>query len=134
MFMELDMIMRSLITSLKTLRGIIDLFVYLSVTLGLLLLLQTYDILPLFVFRIITIGWSAYLLVAIAVARGNKFAYPGVMVLALLTLLVSLPQRTHYSLSESGQLLGAFTFLTGSILQISLLVMIPIYLRRKSKE
>ena len=123
-----------MISSLRTLKGIIDLFVYLSVSLGLILLLQTYDILPVFVFRIITIGWSAYLLVAIAVARGNKFAYPGVLVLAFLTLLVSLPQRTHYSFGETGQLLGAFTFLTGSILQVGLLVMVPIYLRRRSKK
>lgn len=126
--------MRRIIGRLRTLNGIIDLFVYLSVSLGLLLLLQTYEILPVFVFRMITIGWSAYLLVAIAVARGNKFAYPGVLVLAFLTLLVSVPQRTHYTLSETGQLLGAFAFLTGSILQIGLLVMVPIYLRGRSKK
>lgn len=126
--------MRIVLRRPRTLKGIIDLFVFLSVSLGLLLLLQTYDVLPVFVFRIITIGWLAYLLVAIAVARGYKVAYPGVLVLAFLTLLVSLPQRTHYSLSETGQVLGAFTFWSGSILQIGLLVMVPIYLRRRRKK
>ncbi len=126
--------MRIVLKHPRTLKGIIDLFVFLSVSLGLLLLLQTYDVLPVFVFRIITIGWLAYLLVAIAVARGYKVAYPGVLVLAFLTLLVSLPQRTHYSLSETGQVLGAFTFWSGSILQIGLLVMVPIYLRRRRKK
>ena len=134
MLIELCTVMGSMISRLRTLKGIIDLFVYFSVSLGLLLLLQTYDILPAFVFRIIAMGWSAYLLVAIGVARGIRFAYPGVLVLAFLTLLVSLPQRTHYSFSETGQVLGAFTFLTGSILQIGLLVMVPLYLRRRSKQ
>ena len=126
--------MRSVIALPRTVKGIVDIFVYLSVALGLLLLVQTFESLPAFVFRSIMIGWLAYLLVAIGVARGSKFAYPGVLVLAILTLSVSLPQRTHYALIEAGQVLGAFTFLAGSILQASLLILVPFHLWRRRKK
>jgi hypothetical protein len=43
-------------------------------------------------------GWIAYLIVAVAVAKGLKMAYPLSLVLAILTLAVSLPRPEHSSL------------------------------------
>ena len=116
-----------------SLRRIVDLLVYLSVALGVVLLPQLYGLVPSWLFLSILVGWVAYLIVAVLVVKGRPIAYPLAFVLALLTLAVSLPQPEHYSFVEAGPSLASGTFLVGSALQFALIILIPLYLyRRKS--
>ena len=116
-----------------SLRRIVDLLVYLSVALGVVLLPQLYGLVPSWLFLSILVGWVAYLIVAVLVVKGWPIAYPLAFVLALLTLAVSLPQPEHYSFVEAGPSLASGTFLFGSALQFALIILIPLYLyRRKS--
>lgn len=111
----------------------IDLLIYLSVALGLVLLPQIYILVPTWLFYSILAGWFAYLLVAIATATGHKIAYPLAFLLSILTLVLSLPQPEHYSFPGEGMWLATFTFAIGPALQIALLILIPIYLIKKRK-
>jgi hypothetical protein len=114
-----------------SIRHAIDVLVYASVAMGLVLLPQLYVLAPTWLFYSVLAGWLVYFLVAVAVATGRKIAYRAVFVLSLLTLLVSVPQPEHYSFAEEGMLLATFTFAVGSALQIALIVLIPIYLIKK---
>jgi hypothetical protein len=109
----------------------VNLLVYLSVALGVLLLPQLYWLVPLWLFLSVLTGWLAYVVVAVLIAKGRAVAYPVAFVLALLTLVVSLPQPEHYSFVEAGPSLASATFLSGSALQIALLILIPIFLHRR---
>jgi hypothetical protein len=112
----------------------IDLLVYLSVVLGLVLLLQIYVLVPAWLFYSVLAGWFAYLVVAVIVATGRRSAYPLVLLLSVLTLLVSLPEPEHYSFAVEAMWLAASTFAIGSALQVAIIVLIPIYLIRKRKS
>jgi hypothetical protein len=114
-----------------SIRHAIDVLVYVSVAMGLVLLVQLYVLVPTWLFYSVLAGWFVYLLVAVAVATGRKIAYPAAFVLSILTLLVSVPQPEHYSFAEEGMWLATFTFAVGSALQIALIVLIPIYLIKK---
>jgi len=116
------------------LRRAIDLLIYLSVALGVVLLAQIYFMVPAWLFYPVLAGWFAYLLVAIAAATGRKIAYPMAFVLSILTLIVSLPQSEHYSFASEGMWMATFTFAAGSVLQIALLILIPIYLVRNRRS
>jgi hypothetical protein len=120
--------------SQSSLKRAIDVLVYLSVASGLILLPQLYFMVPSWLFYSVLAGWLAYVLVAAAVAAGRQAAYPFVFFLAILTLSVSLPQPEHYAFLSSGLALAATTFLIGSALQLSLVILIPIYLiKRRNK-
>jgi len=106
------------------------LLIYLSVAFGVVLLLQLHGLVPDWLFYSVLIGWLAYLVVALLAAKGRAIAYPLALVLAILTLAVSLPQPEHYSFIQAGPSLAAATFIFGSVLQIALLIVIPIYLSR----
>ncbi len=113
------------------LRRIVNVLIYLSIALGLVLLPQIYFLVPSWLFYSVFVGWFAYLLVAIAVARGREVAYPLAFVLSVLTLAVSLPQPEHYSFVGQGMWLASATFATGSVLQIALLIMLCVYFMTK---
>ncbi len=117
----------------SSLEKVIDVLVYLSVALGVGLLVQVYGLVPTGVFFSILGGWFAYLIAAIFVWRGYAKVYPVILVLAVLTLLVSLPQPAHFALVNSAQILAASTFVVGSAFQICLVVLIALFLfvRRK---
>ena len=68
------------------------------------------------------------MVVAAFAAKGLRIAYPLTLVLAVLTLAVSLPQPAHYSFVEAGPSLASATFVVGSALQLALLVLVPVYL------
>src|SRR5260370_37609755 len=72
--------------------------------------------------------WVAYRIVAVAIAKGLKTAYPLSLVLAILTLLVSLPQPEHYSLVQAGLSPGSLTFIAGSALQVAVILTVSSYL------
>jgi hypothetical protein len=113
-----------------SLRRTVDLLIYLSVVFGVVLLPQLFGLVPVWLFLSVLVGWIAYLIVALLAAKGRRIAYPLALVLAILTLVVSLPQPQHYSYVEAGLSLASVTFLTGSALQIALIILIPILLRR----
>ena len=115
-------------------RRAIDGLIYASVGVGAILLPQIYFLVPTWLFYSVLAGWVAYLLVAVATARHLKVAYPLAFLLSVLTLVVSLPQPEHYSLAKAGMWLEALTFAVGSILQIALLILIPVYLLRMRKS
>jgi hypothetical protein len=105
-----------------------------AVALGLILLLQLFFMVPLWLFYSVLVGWLAFAVVAVAVARRCQAAYPFALALAVLTLLVSLPQPEHYAFLNAGLLLAGMTFLFGSALQLCLIILIPIYLIKKRKR
>jgi hypothetical protein len=119
---------------LLSLEGTINLLIYLSVALGVVLLPQLYLLVPSWLFLSVLGGWLAYVAVAILAARRHKFAYPLAFVLSILTLAVSLPQPEHQVFVYAGLSLASITFLTGSILQVALLILISIHFLRKRKK
>ncbi len=112
------------------LKATINILIYLSVIFGLILLIQLYSLVPSWLFYSVLTGWVVYLVVAIFAATGHKQAYPLALILAILTLLVSLPQPEHYAYVEAGLSLATVTFLAGSILQIVLIILDGIYLTK----
>ena len=111
-----------------SLRRMIDLLIYLTVVVGVVLLPQLFILVPTWLFFSVLVGWLAYLAVAVLAAAKRRIAYPLAFVLSILTLGVSLPQPAHYSYVEAGLSLASSTFIVGSALQVVLLVLIPIYL------
>ncbi len=116
---------------MPSIRRTIDLLIYLSVAMGILLLLQLYVLVPRWLFYSVLVGWLAYVIVAALAATGHRIAYPLAFVLSLLTLAVSLPQPEHQSFVEAGLSPASITFLVGSALQLALLILIPVYFLRK---
>ena len=99
--------------------------IYASVALGVLLLVQLYYLgVPSFLFFSIFAGWFLYLVVAIAVWTGRTSAHPAALILAIVTLAVSLPQPQHLSLTEAGPTLASLTFIIGSLLQMGVIVLV----------
>ena len=112
------------------LKRTVDVLIYLSVASGIVLLPQLYGVVPDWLFFSVFSGWAAYLVVAILAWRGRSIAYPLALILAFLTLAVSLPQPEHYSIVAEGFSLASTTFIIGSALQIALIILIPILLYR----
>ena len=113
---------------LKTLKASADLLIYASIFLGAALLIQLFAIVPVWLFYSVLAGWVAYVIVALAVAKGLKMAYPLSLVLAILTLAVSLPRSEHYSLIQAGLSLPSLTFIAGSVLQVAVILTVSSYL------
>ena len=116
------------------LKRAINLLIFLSVALGVVLLAQIYILVPTWLFYSVLTGWFGYLLVAIVASTGRKIAYPFAFILSILTLAVSLPQPEHFSFASEGMWLATLTFAAGSALQIALLILIPIYLIRERRS
>jgi hypothetical protein len=112
----------------KTLKGTADSLIYASIFLGAALLIQLFEIVPVWLFYSVLAGWIAYLIVALAVAKGLKMAYPLSLVLAILTLAVSLPRPEHYSLVQAGLSPASLTFIAGSVLQVAVILAVSSYL------
>jgi len=114
------------------LRRVTDVLIYASVALGVVLLLQLWFLVPRWLFYSVAVGWTAYLITAIAVARGHKGAYKIALILAIITLFVSLPQPEHYAFVSEGINLASMTFVAGSILQLCIIgLLIVHFLKRK---
>src|SRR5438132_13253345 len=112
----------------KTLKVTADSLIYASIFLGAALLIQLFAIIPVWLFYSVLAGWIAYLIVALAVAKGLKVAYPLSLVLAILTLAVSLPRPEHYSLVQAGLSPASLTFIAGSVLQVAVILAVSSYL------
>jgi len=113
---------------LKTLKASADLLIYDSIFLGAALLIQLFAIVPVWLFYSVLAGWVAYVIVALAVAKGLKMAYPLNLVLAILTLAVSLSRSEHYLLIQAGLSLASLTFIAGSVLQVAVILTVSSYL------
>lgn len=126
--------MESSEVQLRSSRRVADSLIYASIVLGVALLAQLYSLVPLWLFYSVLAGWTAYLIVGIAVTLRVSLAYPVSLILAILTLTVSLPQPEHYSLGLS---LASLTFVAGSLLQIGVILAVSRYLvlrRRVSQK
>jgi len=106
------------------LRRVTDVLIYASVALGVILLVQLWILVPKWLFYSVAAGWTAYLTTAIAVKRGHEGAYKVVIILAIITLFVSLPQPEHYAFVSAGINLASFTFLAGSALQLCIIALL----------
>ncbi len=120
----------SLDAKLKSARTIANWLVYISIILGVALIVQLYSLVPSWLFYSVLAGWMAYLVVGIAVALRKNVAYAVSLVLAVLTLAVSLPQPEHYMFGVS---VASLTFITGSVLQVGVMVSVTRYLLLKRK-
>jgi hypothetical protein len=109
-------------------RTLANWLIYASIVLGVALLAQLFSIVPAWLFYSVLAGWIAYLIVGIAVTLRIAVAYPLSLVLAFLTLAVSLPQPEHYSFGVS---IASLTFIAGSILQIGVIISVARYLLLK---
>jgi len=117
--------MDSINSTQTRLKRIANLLIYASVVLGVALLAQLYLLnVPSWLLYSILAGWLLYLITAVAVAAGREKGYPVALVLAIVTLAVSLPQPEHYSLADAGPTLASITFLAGSLLQIGVIAII----------
>ena len=114
-----------------SLRLTIDVLVYLSVVLGVVLLYQVYCSAPQWLFIAVLVGWLAYLVVAVLVASERRVAYPLAFVMSIITLAGSLSSPEHFAFVQAGISLASLTFLIGSAFQIALIILIPILLLRK---
>jgi len=113
---------------LKTLKTITRFLIYASILLGAILLVELYAVVPVWLFYSVLAGWVAYLITAVAIAKDLKIAYPLSLILAILTLAVSLPQPEHHSLVEAGPSPASMTFIVGSVLQVAVIVTVSSYL------
>ena len=103
-----------------------------SVALGVILLYQLWFMVPRWLFYSVLLGWVAYLFTAIAMIQHRHGADKAAFVLAILTLVVSVPQPEHYALMSQGLILPTITFILGSVLQLFVIISLSIlYLRRK---
>ena len=122
---------------LKTLKTLTRFLIYASILLGATLLVELYAVVPVWLFYSVLAGWVAYLITAVAIAKDLKIAYPFSLVLAVLTLAVSLPQPEHHSLVEAGPSPASVTFIVGSVLQLAVILTVSSYLvltRRISRK
>ena len=122
--------MESLEVKLRGPRTLANYLIYASITLGIALLSQLYQIVQPWLFYSVLAGWVAYFIVGIAVTFRIAVAYPVSLVLAILTLAVSLPQPEHYSFGVS---VASLTFIAGSILQIGVIFAVARYLVLKKR-
>ena len=113
---------------LKTLKTLTRFLIYASILLGATLLVELYAVVPVWLFYSVLAGWVAYLITAVAIAKDLKIAYPLSLILAILTLFVSLPQPEHHSLVEAGPSPASVTFIVGSVLQVAVILTVSSYL------
>ena len=116
---------------MTNLSRVTDLLIYASVALGVILLLQLWSLVPKWLFFSVSLGWIAYLVTAIAIMRHHEWAYKGALLLAILTLFVSVPQPEHYAFVSEGINLASVTFILGSFLQLCIIALLTVRFLRK---
>ena len=119
-----------------TLEKAIAWLVYASVVLGVLFLYVLYGTpgVPSFLFPSILAGEVIWLVCAVAISRKLKWAPYLAVVLAVITLAVSLPQPTHYSFAESGQVVAFMIFTGGAVLQFALIADVALFVVRTRRR
>jgi hypothetical protein len=109
--------------------------VYASVVLGVLFLYVLYGTpgIPGFLFPSILVGELIWVVCAVAIARNARWAPYMAVVLAVITLGVSLPQPTHYTFAESGQVVAFLIFTGGAVLQFALIAAVALFAFRSRR-
>jgi len=115
------------------LRRLTDLLIYVSVVFGVVLLLQLWFLVPRWLFYSVLSGWVVYFFTAVAIMRHHKGAYKVALVLAILTLIVSLPQPEHYKFVSEGFSLASITFIVGSVLQLCIIMLLAVSFLKSKK-
>lgn len=119
----------------RLLKRAVNWLIYASVILGVALVAQLYALrVPSWLLYSILAGWALYLIVAIEVATGHNKAYPPALVLSIVTLVVSLPQPEHYSLADTGPTLASLTFISGSLLQVGVIILTTVFLLLRRRQ
>ncbi len=110
--------------------------VYASVVLGVLFLYVLYGTpgIPGFLFPSILVGEVVWFLCAVAISRSVRWAPYMAVVLAVITLAVSLPQPTHYTFAETGQVVAFLIFTGGAVLQFVLIGAVALFVFRSRKR
>jgi hypothetical protein len=118
-----------------TLENAVRWLVYSSVVLGVLFLYVLYGTpgIPAFLFPSILGGEVIWLFCAVAMSRRAKRAPYMALVLALITLAISVSQPTHYTFAETGQIVAFLIFTGGSILQVALIAAVSLSVVRSRK-
>ena len=111
--------MESLDARLKGPKIIANWLIYASIIIGVALIVQLYSLVPSWLFYSVLAGWIAYLITGLAAALHKSAAYPLSLVLAVLTLAVSLPQPEHYMFGFS---FASLTFIAGAVLQVAVIL------------
>lgn len=121
---------------MAALEKVIAYLVYASVVLGVLFLyvLNGTPGIPSFLFPSILAGEMIWIVCAFAVARKVKWAPYLAVVLAVITLGVSLPQPTHYTFAESGQVVAFLIFTGGAAIQFLLIGAVALFLLRSRRR
>jgi len=88
---------------------------------------------PSFLFPSIAIGEVIWILCAVAISSKVRWAPYRAVVLALITLAVSLPQPTHYDIAETGQVVAFLIFTGGSVLQFALIAAVALFVFRSRR-
>lgn len=109
--------------------------VYASVVLGVLFLYVLHGTagVPSFLFPSILVGELVWIACAVAVSRKARWAPYMAVVLALITLAVSLPQPTHYDFAQSGQVAAFLIFAGGSVMQFALIGAVVVFAFRSRR-
>ena len=118
------------------LESAISWLVYASVALGVLFLYVLYGTpgIPNFLFPSILAGEIVWFLCAVAISRRVRWAPYMAVVLAVITLAVSLSQPTHYTFAETGQIVAFLIFTGGAVLQFVLLAAVALFLFRSRRS
>ncbi len=102
--------------------------VYASVVLGVFFLAVIYGFpdFPSWLFYSIMGGEGLWILCAVAVNRRARWGPYMAVVLAVITLVLSLSQPTHYTFAETGQIVAFLIFSVGAVLQVALLAAVSL--------
>lgn len=113
---------------------IIQFLILFSTALGVVFLSQVYGVVPAELFDFVAIGWVLFVLDSIFTFTNPRVSYYMGFVLAVLTLVSSLPESAHYALVENGVLLPAATFVLGSVAQVLLVLLVPYHFIRERRR
>ena len=121
---------------MATLQKTVAWLVYSSVILGVLFLYVLYGTpgIPAFLFPSILGGEIVWLVCAVAISRGARLAPYMALILALITLAISVSQPTHYTFAETGQIVAFAIFTGGSILQVALIAAVSLFVYRSRRD
>ena len=98
-----------------------------SSVLGVALLYEISPLVPAFVFDFVAVGWALFVLDSILTFIRPVVSYYFGFVLAVLALGASLPQSAHWSFIQNGLLVPSLIFLTGSAMQIAIIVLVGLF-------
>ena len=114
-------------TPMASLGRAVQALIIFSALLGAVFLVEVYGNVPMLLFEIVAVGWIFFVADSIMTFVRPRVSYMMGFALALLTLLGSLPESSHYAFLAQGEYLQGATFILGSGAQFALLVLVPYY-------